>query len=95
MGGKYEQVTAAIKNMIANLTGMICDGAKPSCALKLTSGVTTAMLSAMLAVQGECVTEVEGIIDRDVDRSIRNLATIGSKAMNETDLCVLNIMTNK
>ena len=53
------------------------------------------MLSAMLAVQGECVTEVEGIIDRDVDRSIRNLATIGSKAMNETDLCVLNIMTNK
>ncbi len=95
MGGKYEQVTAAIKNMIANLTGMICDGAKPSCALKLTSGVTTAMLSAMLAVQGECVTEVEGIIDRDVDRSIRNLATIGSKAMNETDLCVLKIMTNK
>lgn len=95
MGGKYEQVTAAIKNMIANLTGMICDGAKPSCALKLTSGVSTAMLSAMLAMQGECVTEVEGIIDRDVDRSIRNLATIGSKAMNETDLCVLNIMTGK
>ena len=95
MGGKYEQVAAAVKNMIANLTGMICDGAKPSCALKLTSGVSTAMLSAMLAMQGECVTSVEGIIDNDVDRSIRNLAVIGSKAMNETDRCVLEIMTSK
>ena len=95
MGGKYEQASAAVKNMIANLTGMICDGAKPSCALKLTSGVSTAMLSAMLAMQGECVTSVEGIIDNDVDRSIRNLAVIGSKAMNETDRCVLEIMTGK
>ena len=95
MGGKYEQIAAAVKNMIANLTGMICDGAKPSCALKLTSGVSTAMLSAMLAMQGECVTSVEGIIDNDVDRSIRNLAIIGSKAMNETDRCVLEIMTGK
>lgn len=95
MGGDYERVTAAVKNMIANLTGMICDGAKPSCALKLTTGVSTAILSAMLAMQGECVTSVEGIIDDDVDRSIRNLATIGADAMNETDRCVLDIMTHK
>lgn len=95
MGGSYEQISAAVKNMIANLTGMICDGAKPSCALKLTSGVSTAVLSAMLAMQGECVTSVEGIIDDDVDLSIRNLATIGADAMNETDRCVLDIMTHK
>ena len=95
MGGNYAHITAAVKNMIANLTGMICDGAKPSCALKLTSGVSTAILSAMLAMQGECVTSVEGIIDDDVDRSIRNLATIGADAMNETDRCVLDIMTHK
>ena len=55
MGGKYEQVSYAVKNMIANLTGMICDGAKPSCALKLTSGVSTAVLSAMLAMQQKCI----------------------------------------
>ena len=95
MGGDYEKVAAAVKNMIANLTGMICDGAKPSCALKLTSGVSTAVLSAMLAMQGECVTSVEGIIDDCVDCSIRNLAKIGKEAMNETDRCALEIMTHK
>lgn len=95
MGGNYEQMTFAVKNMIANLTGMICDGAKPSCALKLTTGVSTAVLSAMLAMQGNCVTSVEGIIDDDVDQSIRNLVSIGADAMNETDRCVLDIMTHK
>ncbi len=95
MGGGYEQMTFAVKNMIANLTGMICDGAKPSCAMKLTTGVSTAVLSAMLAMQGNCVTSVEGIIDDDVDRSIRNLVSIGADAMNETDHCVLDIMTHK
>lgn len=95
MGGKFEQITFAVKNMIANLTGMICDGAKPSCALKLTTGVSTAVLSAMLAMQGDCVTSVEGIIDDDVDQSIRNLVSIGADAMNETDRCVLDIMTHK
>lgn len=95
MGGTYEQITFAVKNMIANLTGMICDGAKPSCALKLTSGVSTAVLSAILAMEGKCVTSVEGIIDDDVDRSIRNLTRIGSQGMNETDKLVLDIMTHK
>ena len=95
MGGGYEQVVAAVKNMIANLTGMICDGAKPSCALKLTSGVSTAILSAILAMQQKCVTSVEGIIDDDVDRSIHNLTSIGKDAMNETDRMVLDIMTGK
>ena len=62
MGGGYDEVAAAVKNMIANLTGMICDGAKPSCAMKLTSGVSTAVISAMMAMDGHCVTPVEGII---------------------------------
>ncbi len=95
MGGDFEQVTFAVKNMVANLTGMICDGAKPSCALKLASGVSTAVLSAMLAVQHNCVSSVEGIIDDDVDRSIHNLTRIGKDAMDETDRCVLEIMTSK
>ena len=95
MGGTYEQITYAVKNMIANITGMICDGAKPSCALKLASGVSTAILSAVLAMEEKCVTSVEGIIDDDVDQSIRNLTRIGSQGMNETDKLVLDIMTNK
>ena len=95
MGGGYDQVAAAVKNMIANLTGMICDGAKPSCAMKLTSGVSTAVLSAMMAMDGRCVTPVEGIIDEDVDRCIHNLTKIGRDGMNETDRIVLGIMTDK
>lgn len=95
MGGNYDQVTFAVQNMIANLTGMICDGAKPSCALKVTTGVSTAVLSAMMAMENRCVTSVEGIIDESVDQSIHNLTRIGSQGMNETDKMVLDIMTSK
>lgn len=95
MGGNYQQVSFAVQNMIANLTGMICDGAKPSCALKLTSGVSTAVLSAILAMENKCITSVEGIIEDNVDLSIRNLTKIGSQGMNETDKLVLDIMTHK
>ena len=95
MGGGYDRIVAAVKNMIANLTGMICDGAKPSCAMKLTSGVSTAVLSAMMAMDGHCVSPVEGIIEEDVDRSIHNLTRIGRDGMCETDRMVLDIMTHK
>jgi len=95
MGGTFEQISFAVKNMIANLTGMICDGAKPSCAMKLTTGVSTAVMSAMLAIQNKHVTSVEGIIDDDVDQSIRNLTEIGRRGMDETDRYVLDIMTHK
>ena len=95
MGGTYEQIANSVKNMIANLTGMICDGAKPSCALKLTTGVSTAVMSAMLAIQNKYVTSAEGIIEEDVDRSIHNLTSIGSRGMDETDRFVLDIMTHK
>ena len=61
MGGTYDQVAYAVQNMIANLTGMICDGAKPSCALKVTTGVSTAVLSAIMAMENRCVTSVEVI----------------------------------
>lgn len=95
MGGSYEQVSFSVKNMIANLAGMVCDGAKPSCALKVTSGVSTAVLSAMLAIQNKHVTSVEGLIEEDVDRSIHNMTRVGAEGMNETDRMVLDIMTHK
>ncbi len=95
MGGGYDEVSYAVKNMVANLTGMICDGAKPSCSLKLTSGVSTAILSAMLAMEHRCTTSVEGIVDDDVDHTIRNLTDIGRDGMCETDRMILDIMTHK
>ena len=95
MGGDYDRICASVKNMVANLTGMICDGAKPSCSLKITSGVSTAMLSALLSMEGKCVSSEEGIVDDCVDRSIHNLTSIGADAMCKTDDMVLNIMTHK
>lgn len=95
MGGNYDQIAYSVKNMIANLAGIVCDGAKPSCALKVSSGVSTAVLSAMLAIQNRTVSSVEGLIEDDVDRSIHNLTKIGHDGMDETDRLVLDIMTNK
>lgn len=95
MGGDYQRICRSVKNMIANLTGMICDGAKPSCSLKIASGVSTAILSSLLSMEGKCVTSAEGIIDDDVDRSIHNLTSIGADAMRQTDDMVLDIMTHK
>ena len=95
MGGDYERICYSVKNMIANLTGMICDGAKPACSLKISSGVSTALLSSLLAMEGKCVTSSEGIVDDDVDRSIHNLTSIGADAMCKTDDMVLQIMASK
>jgi L-cysteine desulfidase len=95
MGGTREQIAYSIKNMIGNITGMICDGAKPSCALKVSNGVSTATLSALMAIDNKVVTSIEGITDEDVDKTILNLTKIGSEGMNETDRMVLEIMTTK
>ena len=95
MGGDYMHICHSIKNMIANLAGMLCDGAKPGCALKISSGVSTALLSAVMSMEGHCVSSAEGIVDDDVDQSIHNLTSIGANAMNLTDDMILNIMTSK
>jgi L-cysteine desulfidase len=95
MGGSREQIGYAIKNMIGNITGMICDGAKPSCALKVSNGVSTATLSAMMAMENKVVSAVEGITDENVDKTIQNLTKIGRDGMSETDRLILEIMTNK
>ena len=95
MGGNFDQICFAVQNMVASITGMVCDGAKPSCSLKVSTGVSTALLSAILAMENHHVTSVEGIVDDNVDKSIRNLTRIGAQGMNETDKVVLDIMTHK
>lgn len=95
MGGLYDEVTYAIKNMIANISGMICDGAKPACALKVTSGVATAVLSASMAMNHSFAESTEGIVEDDIDRTIHNLTRIGHDGMCQTDDLIIDIMTNK
>lgn len=94
-GGSYEQVCATIKNMIGNITGMVCDGAKVGCAMKVASGVSTAIQSSMMALDGHCVSEHDGIIDKDIEKTISNLGMVGSVGMQRTDDIILDIMVCK
>lgn len=94
-GGDYDQVCSAIKNMIGNITGMVCDGAKVGCAMKVASGVSSALQSAVLAREGMCISEHDGIIEKDIEKTIQNLARIGSVGMQHTDNMILDIMVCK
>jgi len=93
--GNFEQVTYAIKNMIGNITGMVCDGAKVGCALKVASGVSSAVQSSILALDNICISENDGIIEKDIEKTIRNLGSIGSVGMKTTDDMILDIMVCK
>ena len=94
-GGGYDQVCAAIKNMAGNITGMVCDGAKVGCAMKVASGVSCAVQSAVLALRGTCIPSTDGIIEDDVEKTIRNIGTIGSAGMKTTDKMILDILLCK
>lgn len=94
-GGGYEPICAAIKNMAGNITGMVCDGAKVGCAMKVASGVSCAVQSAVLALRGACIPSTDGIIEDDVEKTIRNIGTIGSAGMKTTDHMILDIMLCK
>jgi L-cysteine desulfidase len=93
--GNLDQICYSIKNMIGNITGMVCDGAKVGCALKVASGVSSAVQSAILALDNKFVTSNDGIIEDDVEKTIRNLGSIGSTGMQVTDSMILNIMVCK
>lgn len=94
-GGDYVQICSAIKNMIGNITGMVCDGAKVGCAMKVASGVSCALQSAVLARENLCISEYDGIIEKDIEKTIRNLGKIGSVGMQSTDSMILDIMVCK
>ena len=81
--------------MIGNITGMVCDGAKVGCAMKVASGVSCAVQSAVLALGGRCIPPTDGIVEEDIEKTIRNLGEIGSKGMQSTDRMILSIMLCK
>ncbi len=94
-GGSFDQIGYAMKNMINTIAGMVCDGAKPSCALKMASGLYSAFVCAELAVNGHVVDSTDGLSECDVDCSIHNLGRLGKDGMNQTDDMILDIMTHK
>ena len=94
-GGGYEQICYAMKNMINTIAGMVCDGAKPSCALKMSVGLYSAFVCAELAVHDRVVDRTDGLSESDIDCSIHNLGRLGKDGMNQTDDMILDIMTHK
>lgn len=94
-GGELQQISHVIRNMINTITGMVCDGAKPSCSLKISAGLNSAFDSALLAMNNIVVNQTDGIAEQDIDRSIENLGKIGRFGMNQMDDLVLEIMLDK
>ncbi len=92
LGGNYDHVTKAISNMAGNISGMLCDGAKPGCALKVSSGVYAAVLSAMLAVENTSVSEPNGFVTPDIEDTMRTIGKIGNEGMQTTDDMILEKM---
>ncbi|MDR1725308.1 MAG: L-serine ammonia-lyase, iron-sulfur-dependent, subunit alpha [Bacteroidales bacterium] len=92
--GSFEQICFAIRNMINTITGMICDGAKPSCALKISTGLNAAFDSELLAMHNVVVDETDGIASKYIEKAIENIGKIGRYGMDETDELILDIMTH-
>lgn len=95
LGGSLEEMDATINNMIANLTGIICDGAKKTCALKIYSSLIAASVAVHLSMKGKSASNESGIVGSNSFESIKNLSTISHEGMEETDKTILKIMIEK
>ncbi len=92
-GANPQQIVNTIKNILANISGIFCDGAKPSCAAKIASSVDAAFQASMLAMNHHSIESCTGIIHQDIENTIKNVCDIGYQAMNETDKKIIEIMT--
>ncbi|MBP2667613.1 MAG: hypothetical protein H6Q76_2593, partial [Firmicutes bacterium] len=95
MGGDERQIEAAMKNIVANLTGMICDGGKVGCALKLSTASAAAVESAMLALRNIVVPDTNGIIAATIEQTIINLGRVSTPGMINTDKVIMDVMLGK
>lgn len=94
-GGSYEMVCDAITNILGNLSGVICDGAKASCAMKITSGIYSAFDATMLALQRDALKAKDGIVGEDIEKTIINVGNLAQAGMKGTDEVILKIMTEE
>jgi L-cysteine desulfidase len=94
-GGKYEDICRTIVNTITNIGGMVCDGAKPSCAAKIASAVDAAIMAHHLSTEGKVFASGEGLVKGNVEDTIESVGRMGSKGMKYTDVEILKIMINQ
>ena len=91
----FDAISMAISSMIGDISGIICDGAANSCAMKVSTSVTSSYKSILMALDNTQVTGNEGIVEHQIDRSINNLCAIASRSMQYTDRQVIEIMVSK
>ena len=94
-GGNYHQVSLTIINTLGNVGGIVCDGAKPSCAAKIASSVDAALMAFHLSIQNKSFLPGEGIIKGDVEETIKSMGYIGRVGMRATDTEILNVMIDR
>ncbi len=95
MGGGDKEIAGAIRNMAGDITGIICDGGKVGCGLKLATAAAGGLMSAMLAVQGAVIRETDGIAGKTAEDCIKNMGRVSIPGMVETDHVILDIMLDK
>jgi L-cysteine desulfidase len=95
LGGDIKEIKSAIQNMLGTVTGMLCDRAKPGCALKIAVCTSSAIQSALITMHGNTIQSTEGIIENDPELSIENLCRLGNQGTAETDKIILEIMLKK
>ena len=95
VGGDVEHMAGAIKNIMEDLAGVICDGAKAGCALKLNTAAGAAVQAALFSLQGINVQDTDGIIGQSTEQTVRNIGTLSHQGMVETDRTILQIMREK
>jgi len=95
LGGRYQTIAMAIGSMIGDVSGMICDGASNSCAMKVSTSVGSAWKAVMMALDDTAVTGNEGIVAHDVEQSIANLCALACRSMQATDTQIIEIMASK
>ncbi|MBG0791702.1 MAG: serine dehydratase subunit alpha family protein [Desulfovibrionaceae bacterium] len=95
LGGDATHIAGAIKNLLEDLAGIICDGAKEGCALKLATAAGTAVQAALFALQGVNVHHTDGIIGQSSEDTMRNVGTLAMDGMIQTDKTILEIMLQK
>ncbi|QRN82062.1 serine dehydratase subunit alpha family protein [Chloroflexota bacterium] len=93
-GGSLKQINWTISNIMANIPGVICDGAKSSCAAKIASGLDAAILGHQLAMQSSKYYEMSGILQSDIEVLIRNVGKIAKQGMAETDQVIMDLIVN-
>ncbi|PHM39042.1 membrane protein [Xenorhabdus mauleonii] len=91
----YRPVAMAICSMIGDISGMICDGASNSCAMKVSTSASAAYKAVLMALDNSCVRGSDGIVSDDVDQSIANLCSLARHAMQQTDIQIIEIMAHK